>query len=203
MRRLPILSILVVPSILWVCGCNPVGTAVKFGVHLVGREVDDEETKKLGRELIGRRISAADEKFGRRKDTLRDVNSDREWVTYPTKLDVLGKKSYVVEVANNRIVALSKTESEGSELDIPRKLILEGKVKGKLPRECEAALGMGPPLLTVRSERFGVISQIYDARISEELGGQKYCILRFDRTRQCRMVKLVEVTASTKKSPVY
>lgn len=66
-----------------------------------------------------------------------------EAIIYPAKLDVLGNQSYVVEVSHNRIVAVSKTEREKSELDIPRKLILEEKVKGKSLRECPALLGMG------------------------------------------------------------
>jgi hypothetical protein len=203
MRRVPVISFLIYQSILCVCGCNPVTTAVKYGVHLVGKEVDDKDAQKLGRELIGLRASAADEKLGKRNDTLRDVNSDREWLVYPTKLGALAKHMYVVEVDDNRIVAISKTETEQDELDIPRKIILEGKARGKSPRECEAQLGMGPPLLTVRSEKSKVLSQIYDARLSEELGKQKYCILRFDRNHKCCSVKLVGVTASTKKSPVY
>ncbi len=201
MKRLSILSILVFSFILFTGGCA--STAVKLGVHLVGKVVDDEETQKLGEELLGRSASAADEKFGRRLDTLRDVNRKREWLSYPIKLDLMHKQRFVVEVAGDRIVAISKTEEGGGTMDLPRRLLLEEKVKGRSPRECEDRLEMGPPLLTVRSEKTGLLSQIYDARMVEGVGSQKYCILRFDRNRRCCEVSLIEVSASTNENRVY
>jgi hypothetical protein len=203
MKRVQTIVLLTFPFILFTCGCNPAGEAVKFGVHLVGKAVDDEEAQKFERELVGHSSAAAAEKFGTRIDTLRDVNSSREWQIYPTKLDVLGNQRYVVEVAENRIVAVSKTEKGKSEMDLPRTLVLKRKVKGRLLRECQERLGMGPPLLTARSEKTGLLSQIYDGQMMEGIGGQKYCILRFDRNQRCCEVSLVEVSASTKKGWVY
>jgi hypothetical protein len=203
MKRIQTIILLTFPFILFTGGCNPATTAVKFGVHLVGKAVDDEETQKLGQELIGRSSAAAEKKFGSRLDTLRDVNSTREWQIYPTKLDVLGNQRYVVEVAEDRIVAISKTEKGQGTMDLPRKLMLKEKVKGRSPRQCENRLEMGPPLLTARSEKNGLLSQIYDAQMVEGIGGQKYCILRFDRNQRCCEVNLVEVSASTKKGWIY
>lgn len=60
------------------CGCSPVGTAIKLGMHVVGKVVDDDETKTLGRRLIGNPPSAADQAIGLRLDVLRDLNTPRE-----------------------------------------------------------------------------------------------------------------------------
>lgn len=203
MKRLPVIAVLLFQSIFWIGGCNPVSSAVQYGVHLVGKEVDDKDTQKLGRELIGQDASAADEKFGKRDDILGDVNSSREWLVYPTKFGALEKHMYVVEINNGRIVAISKTETEQGQLDLPRKIVLEGKARGKSPRQCQAELGMGSPLITVRSEKTGSISQFYDARVLEGSRNQKYCVLRFDTKHKCCSVKLVEVMASTKRGLVY
>ena len=85
-------------------------TAAGIGVTLVGKVVDTADVKKREKELLGAKLSAAYGMFGERLDTLRDINSDRVWVIYPVKLDVMGKDRYVGEVAKNRIVALTRSE---------------------------------------------------------------------------------------------
>ena len=179
------------------CGCNPVSTAVKLGMHVVGKEVDDVETDKLGRQLIGQRPADADALLGERLDVLRDVHSAREWLVYPVKLDLLGQKRYVVEVAQNQIVGLKMVERNSGKVDIPLKLYYEAKAKGKRPADCEAALGLGPPMLTVRSQMTGQLGQVYDARMVKELPTPHYCVLKYDTNQLCAQVDLVEVAAST------
>ena len=178
-------------------------SAVGIGVKLVGKAVDVADVKKREKELLGARLSAADEMFGERQDTLRDLNSDRSWVVYPVELDVMGKDRYVVEVAAERIVALSRTEKNSDpKRDWPRALIIKSKIKGKPPTECAAELDMGDPVLTVRSDATGLLSQIYDARHFKELGSPDYCILRFDEQELCKDVEFLGIGASTKKEPL-
>lgn len=43
--------------------------------------------------------------------------------------------------------------------------VLRPKVMGKSPSECEEALGMGPPMLTVRSKPTGQKIRLFDARV--------------------------------------
>ena len=178
-------------------------SAVGIGVKLVGKAVDVADVKKREKELLGARLSAADEMFGKRLDMLRDLNSDRSWVVYPVELDLMGKDRYVVEVAAERIVALSRTEKNSDpKRDFPRALIIKSKIKGKPPTECAAELDMGDPVLTVRSDATGLLSQIYDARHFKELGSPDYCILRFDRQELCKEVEFLGIGASTKKEPL-
>jgi len=184
------------------CGCSPL-SAVHWGVKLVGNAVDHVEVKEGEQKLIGRRPSAADEMFGKRTNTLRDVNSDREWLVYPVKLDVLNEYHYVVEVTGNRIVALSKTQKNATpELDIPETLVFKKKAVGRSPAECEAHLGIGKPLLTARSEETGRLSQLYDAQLIKIKGVLKphHLILRFDAQQKCDKVELVSVVASSKET---
>ena len=178
-------------------------SAVGIGVQLVGKAVDTADVKKREKKLLGARPSAADEMFGQRLDTLRDVNSDRAWVIYPVELDVMGKDRYVVEVAHQKIVALTRAEKNSDpKRDIPRALIMESKVKGKPPTECETELDMGPPVLTVRSEATGLLSQVYDARHFKKLGSPDYCILRYDEQELCTDIEFLGIGASTKKEPL-
>ncbi len=179
-------------------------TAVGIGVNLVGKAVDAADVKEREKELLGANLTAADEMFGKCLDTLRDINSDRSWVIYPVELDLLGNDRYVVEVAAERIVALSRTERNSDpKRDFPRALIIESKIKGKPPRECAAELDMGDPVLTVRSDVTALLSQIYDARHFKELGSPDYCILRFDEQGLCMGVEFLGIGASTKKEPLH
>lgn len=180
-------------------GCSsPASTAAKIGMHVVGMVVDDEETKKLGQQLLGQPPAAADAVLGQEIDALRDVNSPREWLIYPVKLDILNTQRYVVELAQGVIVAVEMVKKSTSEIDIPVKLYLEAKVKGKPIEQCPAALGLGQPMLTLRSMASGQLIQIYDATLVKELSSPHYCILRFDSNRMCAAVELAQVAASAK-----
>jgi hypothetical protein len=184
------------------CSSNPATTAIKLGAKVVGKVVEDEETQKLAQELNGAPVSAADVKLGNRTDTLQDISSPRQWLIYPVKYDVLGNLRYVVETSGNTVTAVTMVAKSGSELDMPRKLYYEHKVKGKSPRDCEAALGMGAPLLTVRSLNTGQQGQLYDARIDKELSSPQYLVLKYDESKICSEVNLVEVSASSASNPL-
>ena len=183
-------------------GCNPISTGAKYGARLVGDVIEDGDVKQRGQALVGRPVSAADEMCGKPIDVFKDVGSDRRWQTYPVKLDVLGHQRYVVEVLSNKIVSVSKSEKSGRKVDIPRALLLEAKVKGKSPQECEAKLELGRPLLAARSENTKRLVQLYDASMMTDLGTPHYCIARFDENDRCNELEFVAVGASTKKNPV-
>ena len=182
-------------------GCT---AAVSIGVKLIGSAVDDADVKKHSAKLIGAELAAADEVFGERIDTLRDVNSTRAWVIYPVKdYNILGKDRYVVEVYDDEIVAFTRAEKNSDhKTDIPRALIVANKVKGKPLAECETQLeDVGPLLLTVRRDSNGTLSQLYDGRLIKEFGSPHYCILRFDENELCSEVEFIGIGASTKDAP--
>ena len=146
--------------------------------------------------------AAADEMFGQRLDAFQEVNGTRQWWTYPVDLDVLDKYRYVVEVSDNKIVSLTKVSKGDSKIDIPRRLILKQKVQGKRPKECQAELGLGPPLLTVRSKMTKRLVQLFDAKIFDIPGDPQYCLLRYDDQDRCEDLEFQEAEASTKKDPL-
>jgi len=182
-------------------GCT---AAVSVGISLVGRVVDDADVKDHAKELMGKDVAAADERFGKRLDTLREINGPRTWHIYPvTNLNVLGKDRYVVEVRNNRIIAITRAETTSDpKTDIPRALVIASAADGKSPAECEAELDFGKPLLTARSDSTGLLSQTYDARIIKEFSRAHYCVLRFDEHERCSQVEFIGVGASTKDEPM-
>ncbi len=182
-------------------GCNPVKTGVKVGVRLFGEVIEDDDVRRRGEELVGRPITVVDEMFGTPIDAFKDEHSERRWQTYPVKLDLLGHQRYVVEVVGGKVVSVSKAEPSGRKVDIPRALILEGKVKGKTPQECTAKLEFGSPLLAARSENTRRLVQIYDAGMITDLGTPHYCVVRFDEHDLCDDLEFVAVRASTKKDP--
>ena len=68
---------------------------------------------------------------------------------------------------------------------------------GKSPTECEVNLKMGPPLLAVRSKATGQLVQLFDARLSKDLPGLRYCVLRFGRSNTCEKVNAVKAYTAT------
>lgn len=181
------------------CGCSSPATKVmKMGVKLAGKVIEDDETAKLGQQLIGQPPSAADATLGAPKDVWRDVRGSREWRAYPVKLDVLDQKRYVVGVERNLISTVELIQRHGSKADIPLELVYFAKVKGKLPEACEAALGFGRPLLSARSTMTGQLLQMYDARLVKELTTPNNAILRFDEQDRCNKLNLVEIEASAR-----
>jgi hypothetical protein len=180
-------------------GCNsPAGMAVQ----LVGKAVDTVDTDKLGKELKGKRASAADAKFGGTIDVYKKVGSLESWRVYPVPMDVLGNMRYVVQMSGmGTIVGVTKVKIDGSGIELAQKLMLDQKVQGKTPSECQKALGMGAPLLTVRSETTGLMTQLYDASLIKGIGSHKYARLRFDASNRCTEVSMVDVSASTEKNP--
>lgn len=188
--------VLAATAIVLVAGCSPVSMGVKLGVKVVGKVVDDEETKKLGQQLVGQRPAAADQLLGPRANVLRQVNGNGMWLVYPVKMDVLGMSRYVVAVVNNRIVTVQMVGKDTGDVDMARNVYYYAKVKGKIPADAQASLGLGAPQLVVRSETTGQLSQLYDASMVEGLGSQVYCILRFDGGT-CSKVEMVKVNAST------
>jgi hypothetical protein len=179
-------------------GCHsPVGLAM----HVVGKVVDDVDADRLGNELIGKPPAAADAKLGKPVNVLAQVNGPLRWRVYSVPLDVMDNQRYVVQISNGAIAGVSKVKIDGTGIELARKLLFEQKVQGKSPMECEAALKLGPPVMTVRSETTGCLNQLYDARFVEGIGSPKYCRLRFDAHQKCDEVQLVDVSASSGSSP--
>ncbi|MBI5762836.1 MAG: hypothetical protein HZA51_04840 [Planctomycetes bacterium] len=169
---------------------------------MVGKAVDAVEAKKLDDELIGRSPAAADAKFGQPNDVFAQVGGPRKWRVYPGgMMDVMGNQRYVLEVNRNSIAGVATVKLDASGIDLARKYMFDQKVSGKTPKECEAALDLGPPRLTARSEISGNMAQIFDARMGKEIGSPKYCRLKFDASGRYIEIALIDVEASAGDKP--
>ena len=180
-----------------VSGCNPISTGAEIGMKLVGREIDDSETKKLADQLVGKNPSAADQLLGPPEDVWRDVYSNKEWRSYHQKMDVLNRMRILVGCAFGQIINVQMMEKYGEDIDYPLEVVYLTKAKGKSPAEVQQALGLGPPLLTVRSEKTRTLIQLYDTRVIKELSTPHDCFVRYDLNDRCNKVDLVEVVASS------
>src|SRR5512145_2113884 len=137
-------------------GCSSSTTPYKIGFKLIGKAVDHAEIADLESKLMGRPDDAAISEFGPYLDRWKEIGGVRHWLVFSAKLDPLDKHRYVVESSGGRIAAVSKVERGGAnELDIPRRLVLREKVKGKSASDSERELGMGPPVLTAQSDKTG------------------------------------------------
>jgi len=182
-------------------GC--IGSGVGMAVNVIGGVIDSADVKEKEKDLLGKPPSAADEMFGERLDTMRQQGGQRVWAIYDVKglTNPLGKDSYVVEVTGGTIHSLSRVETTpDAKIDLPRVALIEEKVTGKPPAECQQELEQAP-IVTVRSERTGQLRQLYDGRIIKVFKKPYYCILKYDANDLCEDVDFQKVGASTRDDP--
>jgi hypothetical protein len=182
-------------------GCRAYPTSL--ATMVVGDLVSDVDVDSRREKLVGQPETAADGMFGARIETCDDAQRQGiSMIAYPVKLDVLGSSRYVVEVADGRIVTHAKTKQniDGSE-DMIKAALLKEKFIGKTPIQCRVEGDLGAPLRTLRSREKSQLLRIYDVKNWTNLRGARYCVLRFGGKDVCQSVKLVGVSASTKKDP--
>ena len=193
-------SLLVLLGIL-VGGCR--AHPVSLAMMLIGDAVSDVDVDDRAERLVGKEVTAADQMFGSRQETLEDTNrAGRQMIVYPVKGDVMGSSRYVVEASKSTVTALTKTKQDidGAE-DLIRGVNLRGKLIGQGPAACQTRGDLGRPVLVLRDRADGTLVRVYDVRNITNLRGARYCVLRFDAADRCEQVNLVGVSASTKHDP--
>lgn len=185
-----------------VCGCrlHPVSLASMA----IGDVINDADVKKRQEQLHNQPVSAADEMFGKREETLVYADDpQRELITYLVKGDLLDSQNWVVESRNGKLVALSRVKRniDGVE-DVIKAAAIEPKVMGKSPEDCRRDAEFKPPIATLRSRETGETMRVYDIRNWTNNRGARYCVLRFDENDRCKKINLLGVSASSVKDPV-
>jgi hypothetical protein len=180
------------------CRAHP----ISLGTMLVGDMINDADVKKRAEKLMNQPVTAADDMFGARLETLEDTTGERERVLYPVKMDLLNSERYAVEVVNNTITAVSrmKRNIDGSE-NVLKQMQLEDKLMGKNPKECEEAAEFESPVLIARSKEKVEMVHVYDVRNWTNTRGARYCLLRFDKEYTCTAIEMIGVSASTREDP--
>jgi hypothetical protein len=181
-------------------GCSSSGVQSQVAIQMIGTPLDHAQVSDLEKKLMGQPIQSALDELGPAIDILKDLNSSRQWFVFRIDPNTLGQYRYVVEVNNNCISAVSKVQIGGvTGADYPRRYILRDKVMGKFPDQCQKELGLGAPLLSVKSEKTRRLTEFYDARQSK---GNKiyYCIVRYNPTNNCENLAFITVDASTKQT---
>jgi hypothetical protein len=175
-------------------GC---ASAAIMGVKVVGHAVDEADVDAHSKKLLGQPPGAADTVFAQRVDTFEDIRTKREMITYPVKGDILSRFRWVVEVENNKIVALAKFQydADGGK-DIVRKAVLGEKVIGKSPQEVQSDHHFKNLTVVLRDRSTGNLVRVYDIRGVADLLGARYCVLNFDSRDRCTDIRLVGVPAS-------
>lgn len=182
------------------CRLHPVSLASMA----IGDAINDADVKKRQEELFDQPVSAADEMFGERQETLVYADDgQRELITYLVKGDPLDTQNWVVEARNGKLVALSRVKRniDGIE-DAIKAAALESKVMGKSPEECRRDAEFKEPVATLRSRDTGEMMRVYDVRNWTNSRGARYCVLRFNGDDRCSSIRLIGVSASTEKDPV-
>ncbi len=110
---------------------------------------------------------------------------------------------WVVESLEGKIVFLTKTREniDGVE-DVVRSVNLRSKVIGNTAAECQRRAALKEPVARFRSMNTNDRVFVYDVRNFTNLRGARYCLLWFDSSDKCIDIKLVGVSASTKKEPL-
>lgn len=182
------------------CRLHPVSLASMA----IGDAINDADVKKRQEKLFDQPVTAADEMFGKREETLVYADdAQRELITYPVKGDLLNSQNWAVESRNGKLVALSRVKRniDGVE-DVIKAAAIKPKVMGKSPEECCRDAEFKEPLATLRCRESGEIMRVYDVRNWTNSRGARYCVLRFDENDRCNNIRLVGVSASTVENPV-
>ena len=182
------------------CRLHPVSLATMA----IGDAINDADVKKRQEELFDKPVTAADEMFGERQETLVDADDpQRELITYLVKGDPLDTQNWVVEARGGKLVALSRVKRniDGIE-DAIKAMALEPKVMGKSPEECRRDAEFKAPVATLRSRDTGEVMRVFDVRNWTNWRGARYCVLGVDERDRCSSIRMVGVSASTEKDPV-
>jgi hypothetical protein len=183
-------------------GCRAYPTSL--ATMVAGDAINDVDVKDRRDKLIGKDEATADTMFGKRLETLVDVeNPNASLIFYPVKLDPLKTSRYVVELQDGVIIVFAKTKQniDGVE-DLIHDARLEKKLVGKTPPQCSKDGDLGQPLRTLRSREKDQLLRVYDIRHWTDFQGARYCLLRFDSSDRCEDVTLMGVSAATKKDPI-
>lgn len=182
-------------------GC--IATAVVLGGMAVGKPVRDSEASSVANELVGKTPAEADAALGQRIRTLTDTRGPRAMMTYPVKGDTQDSLRWVVEVEDNRIVAVAKVhrDPDGGKSAI-EKAGLADQVIGKSEAEIEAHERFRKPTLVLRDRSTGELLQVYDVRDARDLAGAAYCVLGFDADGRCSEIRLVGLSESSGKGAI-
>jgi hypothetical protein len=177
--------------------CSGCASAAMMGGKVVGHTVDETDVDGHSKRLLGQAPGAADAEFPPRVDTLEDIRTRREMITYPVKGDILHRSRWVVEVENNRIVALAKLDydADGGK-DAIRKAVLRDKVIGKTPQEVQSDKHFQKITVILRNRSTGNLVRVYDIGGATDLLGARYCLLDFDKRDRCTEIRLAGVPAS-------
>ncbi len=142
-------------------GCRALPAS--YAIMVVGDVVSDIDIKNRQEDLVGKSATAADGMFGQRLATLVDPRRDRRLIVYPVKGDLLGQKRFVVELVEDRIVALSKTTQniDGAE-DVIKAAALRDKLIKRTPSECQRAGDLGRPVLVLRDQNTWNLVHVYE-----------------------------------------
>lgn len=182
------------------CRLHPVSLATMA----IGDVINDADVKKRQEQLFDKPVSAADEMFGERHETLVYTEDPRrELITYLVKGDPLDTQNWVVEARHGKLVALSRVKRniDGIE-DAIKAAAIKPKVMGKSPEECRRDAEFNEPVATLRSRDTGEVMRVYDVRNWTNSRGARYCVLRFDEKDRCNSIRLIGVSASTETDPV-
>lgn len=182
-------------------GC--ITATVALTAMVIAKGGQDVDTKSREAQLVGKLPSQADTMFGSRVETLVDSRrASRQLLLFPVKDDPTGNTLYVVEIAEDKIAAVTKGQRKTPEAEQAIKETgLRQDLLGKDEDWCWLELGLGGPVAVLRSIETKQVIEVYDARKRKDLKGARYCVLRFDENGRCELVNLIGLQASTKKDP--
>ena len=181
--------------------CSPtslIKKGIKFGVHVVGDEVQEAEVEERGKKLIGQPLRAADAEFGPRIESLADTRSPRVVIAYRVKGDLTDRFRWVVEAENDRIVALAKAiRNADVGKDQVKTFVMKEMIEGKTRSEIESKSTFQKLRLVLRRQNTGRIVCVYDVSGLTDVLEARYCLVEFDETDRMSELRLVTVPATT------
>jgi hypothetical protein len=167
--------------VLLVAGCR--AHPGQLAISVVEGYIDARDVQQRGQELIGRPLETADGMFGRRHDTLHDLETGHTMLVFTERGRKESETYYLVDVCRNgQIGNLLKVKYniEGV-TDLHQNREIRNRVLGKSRAAAEADARLGPALRVVKSEENGQTICVYRPQGLLPKTYTDYCLLWYDR----------------------
>ena len=178
-------------------GCNTYTTAAKIGLQIVGDAVAEDATREEFKQLSGRTIREADQRYGTPRNVLVDAATGREIRVYGVQDDPLGQKRWLVEAQAGWVDSVSMAQvNPDLGTDQAKALLLEQVLRGKKPEQVRATPVADRMIFDSKPRNLkhvpgGELVQVYNVTSFLDVVGSRYIVLVYDAAERCQEIRFV------------
>lgn len=175
------------------CQVNP----FSIPVDVVTSRMAQQQLQQWEPKVLGAPLSVADERIGRRNDTLEPLDGSNPWVIYDLPENPGGESFLVVRLTpDGRVgqIGVWKRDRDGL-LDLWLARRFRTVCLSRDEAACLSRTKLDPPTRVFRSQATQLEARFHEVRTTHPTIPPKYVILCFDDRRRCVDVRIVGIVA--------